>query len=399
MGLSGLTKKPKNRRPKRHQPVQIHVGFLSIIFTLVLLFTVNSCITVFSKNKGTQYTQPKLIEHRGVWIRPPKDINEIPKILDDLTTARFTMAFVETFYHGFTIYPSRVFPQRPEYIGKNVLQTFINEAKKRDLEIHCWLEIFYWRPSPETDNPQTPLLDEHPDWLDLDINGITTEKFESNHYFVNPSVPAVQQKLKELVAELCSTYAIAGINLDYIRYAAGTSQFGYNAYALDKFKRLYAYDPRTIDRTKDTVKWLEWSRFREQQVTDVVAMINQEIKQKNKSVKLSAAVFPDYYKNRFHDSRLQDWATWCQEGYLDFLTPMCYRYSLDGIQEEIKISQSNSGVVPVYPGLAVRAGTKHPELTQQIQLARDMGCNGVVVFCYSWMTTFPNIFIDLGNMK
>jgi uncharacterized lipoprotein YddW (UPF0748 family) len=339
------------------------------------------------------------IEHRGVWIRPPSDINEIPKILDDLTTARFNMAFVETFYHGFTIYPSKVFPQRPEFKGKDILQTFINEAKKRNIEVHCWLEVFYWRPTPETNNPQTPILDKHPEWLDLDINGKTTEGFESKHYFVNPAVPSVRQQLRALVQEIVRNYDIAGINLDYIRYAAGNSEFGYNQHAIGKFKAIYGYDPKTINPKQDEVKWLEWSKFREQQVTEVVRLISDEINRSKQKIKLSAAVFPEYYQNRYQDSRLQDWATWCKKGSLDFLTPMCYSYSLDGIKSEIETSKSYAGQVPVYPGLAAMAGTKHPELTQQIQISRDAGCNGQVIFCYSWLTTFPSVFAELGNLK
>jgi uncharacterized lipoprotein YddW (UPF0748 family) len=336
-------------------------------------------------------------ETRGIWIRLPNDEPELDRILDDLSRAKFNAAFIETFYHGYTIYPSSVFPERPELNKKDLLKLFIDKAHRRNIQVHCWIEVLYWRPTPDTNFPQTPILAEHPEWLDLDINGKTTEGFESKHYLVNPAVPEVQQQITGLVNELCTKYQIDGINLDYIRYAAGNTEFGYNAYALDKFKRLYHFDPKTIDPKKDQDKWRQWSQFREQQVTELVALISQTVKQSKKPVKLSAAVFPEYYQNRYTDSRLQDWSTWCNQSYLDFLTPMCYSSSLEGIKKEISISQSSAGKVPVYPGLAVLAGSNHPELAKQIQVSRDMGCKGEIVFCYSWMTTFPKIFQELGE--
>lgn len=389
MRLPRLTIERKNGR------TYICFPWLSLLIFLIMVL--NGYTAGLKQPARVKINQHLPIENRGIWIRLPNDEKEINRILDDLEQARFNMAFIETFYHGFTIYPSSVFPERPELAGKDLLKLFINKAHRRNIQVHCWLEVLYWRPTIDTNFPQTPILTEHPDWLDLDINGKTTEGFESKHYFINPAIPAVQQKIAALIKELCNHYPIDGINLDYIRYAAGTSEFGYNPYALNKFKRLYGYDPKSIDSKKDAEKWNQWSKFREQQVTDLVALLSQEVKQSKKPIKLSAAIFPEYYQNRYADSRLQDWATWCNQRYLDFLTPMCYNYSLEEIRKEISISQLNADKVPVYPGLAVLAGTKHPELAQQIQVVRNIRCQGEVIFCYSWLTTIPNIFNELGK--
>lgn len=371
-----------------------------IIFLCTAYLCINLIVGYCFSQSTDKKTNPYLVsEKRGIWIRPPAEVDkkEIKKILDDLQTAGFNMVFLETFYHGFTIYPSKIFPQRPEYRGKDILQLFLNEAKKRNIELHCWLEVFYWRPTPETNFPQTPVLDENPDWLDLNINGLTTEKFENLHYFVNPSVPAVREKLVNLVKELCEKYKINGINLDYIRYAEGTTEFGYHSYAIEKFKKEAGFDPRSIDPKKNPVQWEQWCKFRERQVTEVVELISKTVKQCNKKISVSAAVFPGYYKKRYGDSRLQDWATWCEKGYLDFLTPMCYSYTLPNIKSEIELSKSYAKTVPVYPGLAAKADTPHPDLIQQIKLTRALTCPGYVVFCYSWITTFPNIFEKLSK--
>ncbi|MFB3895707.1 MAG: glycoside hydrolase family 10 protein [bacterium] len=357
--------------------------------------------SIFGCLYGTTQIHPALStqELRGIWIRLPNNEPEIDRILDDISRAKFNAAFIETFYHGYTIYPSSVFPERPELDKQDLLNLFIKKAHQRHIQVHCWIEVFYWRPTPDTNFPQTPVLDKHPEWLDLDINGKTTEGFESKHYLVNPSVPGVRQKIIELVQELCTKYPIDGINLDYIRYAAGNTEFGYNPYAIDKFKKRYGYDPKSINSKTEPDKWQTWAMFREQQVTELVALIAKTVKQSKKPVKLSAAVFPDYYQHRYTDSRLQDWATWCETRYLDFLTPMCYSPSIEGIKKEISVSQSGSGQVPVYPGLAGLAGSNHPALPLQIQAAREIGCKGEVIFCYSWMTTMPNIFTEIGNLK
>ena len=106
------------------------------------IYTVAFCLIVFFSSIFSASGQT-VVEARGLWLRPPKDISAIPEMLDQIQRAGFNLVFVETFYHGFTLYPNAIVPPRPEYGKTDVLQIFLTEGHKRNLQIHAWVEVFY----------------------------------------------------------------------------------------------------------------------------------------------------------------------------------------------------------------------------------------------------------------
>ena len=199
-------------------------------------------------------------EFRGVWVRPPANQDDIIKLLDDVQKAHFNVIFLETFYNGFTIYPGKVFAQRPELKGKDYLKFFITEAHKRNLEVHCWYHTFFWRYG----DFGSAFLKENPDWLDKSYNGKGTRDFEKGYDFVNPAIPEVREKLQKLTLEILKNYQVDGIHLDYLRYAANGDKFGfgYNEYAVKKFQRKYDINPRILDPVSTPDAWVLWTKFR-----------------------------------------------------------------------------------------------------------------------------------------
>ncbi|MBQ3641400.1 family 10 glycosylhydrolase, partial [bacterium] len=89
-------------------------------------------------------------ELKGIWLRPVEDSpSEIEKTLDRIHSAGITDVFLETYFHGKTIYPSEylkkcgVISQREEFTGFDPLEVWVKEAHKRGIKIHIWFESFY----------------------------------------------------------------------------------------------------------------------------------------------------------------------------------------------------------------------------------------------------------------
>jgi uncharacterized lipoprotein YddW (UPF0748 family) len=362
---------------------------------LVLLL---SCAICYA---GVAYG-PEGREARGVWLRPPADPSKIPALLDTLTTAGFNMVFVETFYHGFTLYPGSIVPPRPEYGDTDVLGIFVKEGHKRGLQVHAWVEVFYWQVDTEKypKLPRTPLFDQHPEWRFLLRDGQDTGASETAHIFANPAHPEVRRFLLNYFKELITRYDLDGLDLDYIRYPAGAMDAGYDDFSRKKFSSETGIDPMNIDRAKQPDAWKKWVEWRENQVTEFVKQVARMVRQTKPQILLSADVFGSYYDVRMGDFHFQDWAAWTKENLLDVIIPMAYGPTLDSIKDDILKVRDKAGTsVMLIPGLAISTIVKdayrspsHPPIAEQISLVRNLGFGGECIFCYDWIVESPEGF-------
>lgn len=332
--------------------------------------------------------------HLGVWLRPEASETSMVAQLDDIAKAGFTDVYLETFYHGFVIYPSRLVPQRPEMKGTDYLGLYVREAKKRGLRVHAWLETFYWEVDTQAypQFPRTPLLDKHPEWRLLLRDGSPTCKAESAHNFANPAHPEVRKLVADMIEEIIRRYEVVGVNLDYIRYPAGEMDAGYDDYTRNLYRKKYGVDPLTIERATTSSAWRHWVWFREEQVLEMARMARERVKKAKPNVTVSAAIFPSPESDRYKSTKFQNWREMVRRGYVDEIIPMAYASSLEGVQEEVMTVLNAlppmSGV-KVIPALAVQkrtydvyGGVAHPPIAQQAQIVGELGLPGFSVFCY-----------------
>lgn len=336
-------------------------------------------------------------DHMGVWLRPEASMTSVTAQLDDIAKAGFTDVYLETFYHGFVIFPSRFVPQRPEMKGKDYLALYIREARKRGLRIHAWLETFYWEVDTQAfpQFPRTPLFEKHPEWRLLLRDGSPTAKAEYAHNFANPAHPEVRQLVANLIKEIVSHYEVAGVNLDYVRYPDGKWDAGYDAYTRRVYKSKFGVDPMTIERVTTSAAWRRWVWFREAQVLEMVRMAREAIKAERPNVKLSAAIFPSPERDRYVSTKFQNWREMLRRGYLDAIVPMAYAPTLAGVQSEVQTvldALPPMSPVEVLPALAVQkrttdlyGGPAHPRVAEQLRAVADLELPGFSVFCYSWI--------------
>ncbi len=337
-------------------------------------------------------------ELKGVWLRPTETTeDQIISTLDKLKADGFNNVFLETYFHGKTIFPSQIMNkygfniQNENFIGIDPLAIWIKEAHKRNIKVHIWFQSFYVGNKPPQYNP-TSILAVQPDWGNktkkfADIPGATKSASEHNGYFLDPANPEVQEFLKELIKEIITTYKPDGINLDYIRYPnanAGNDQnaWGFTEYARNDFKMLYGVDP--IELTTSDVLWYDWNQYRRNNVTNFVRKIGELGKEYNTYI--STVIFPDLASALA--TKQQDWRNWSINGYIDGFTPLFLTYDSKMLSSMMRdVMNVKSPDTDLYAGLFVTfMGGTSEDLIRQIYETRKMNVNGVILFDYAHTT-------------
>lgn len=350
-------------------------------------------------------------ELKGVWIRPTYFTNEeIIKVLNSLESAGIDNVFIETYYHGKTIFPSKTMEkygfikQYEDYVGFDPLSVWINEAHKRGIKVHIWFQTFYVGNKPPETNPEY-ILAKRPDWANYQKKNADSETIaysvsEHNGYFIDPANPEVQGFLYELLCEIITNYKPDGINLDYIRYPQSVSSnfsnydlsnWGYTPFARAEFKGMYGVDP--IELKPADALWSYWRFYRCSKVTNFVKKVSTLCRSNN--VLLTAVIFPN--RASALDTKLQDWKTWSINNFVDGFTPLfltCDDKTAINLMEEVL--RNKSAATKLYAGLFVTfMNGSTSDLIKQIHAARRYCLNGLILFDYAHMNdTYVNTLTE-----
>jgi len=359
-----------------------------------------SSLAILAADKALEHSVPySAQELKGVWVRPTETTPaQIIKTLDNLKKTGITDVYLETYYHGMTIYPSDVLlsygitNQRSEFKGFDPLKVWIDEAHARNMKLHIWFETFYIGNEYSPTNP-FDILNVYPAWRNktkarYDSDTPVASASEHNGYFIDPANPDVQAYLLAVMQEIITKYKPDGINLDYIRYPQSiaakytgydATNWGYTDYARQDFKCQYGIDP--IDIKCPSKEWEQWSRYRQDKVTEFVKKARELTCQYN--ITLSAVVFPD--RNRSLETKMQDWRTWSVHNYVDVFTPLILTCDRQTAVLLIKdIMQNTSARTKIYPGLFIPfMGGQPTDLLLQIHENRKLQNQGVVIFDYA----------------
>ena len=360
-------------------------------------------------------------ELKGIWIRPTyHNVDEITQVIDRLANAGINNIFIETYYHGQTIFPSRTMEeygfikQNPEYAGFDPLRTWITEAHKRGIRVHIWFESFYvGNKSPET-NPQY-ILAVKPQWANYQKKNIDSETIpysvsEHNGYFIDPANPEVQEFLYNLINEIILKYRPDGINLDYIRYPQSLSpnypgyamsNWGYTKAARAEFLRMYSVDP--VDIEASDPMWYNWSNYRMGKITQFVQQIS-ELCRSNR-IPLTAVIFPN--REMALSTKMQDWRTWSMNDLVDGFTPLfltCDDKTAMNLMSNV--IRNKTSKTKLYGGLFVTfMNGSNSDLIKQIHAARQCCLNGLIIFDYAHLkdnyieTLTESVFVPLNRFN
>lgn len=409
------------------------------------IVTLQSALENLNRRIWRSYVSFPATTIRGAWHRPVEtNAVAIGQTLDRLKDAGINNIFLETFFHGYTIFPSQTYAtyglptQNPKFAGTDILQAWVDEAHKRGMKVNVWFQTFYG--GTKAFMAPGPILTKHPEWANVQFSALVSDDIampvpipaasgpfntsdlahpllpapmlkgpkqpvastlENGGYFLDPANAQVQDFLLKLVDEITTRYNIDGFQLDYIRYPASfppdrysyrKTTWGYTDTARAQFKAQFGIDPVDIDpREAQTnaqmdAMWKAWKDFKVVQINKFVEKTSNLIHQKHPGIKVSAAVFPDVAGALVQKS--QDWATWSQRGWIDLYTPMTLTSANKVIERDVRtMRNATGGSVPIYAGLFGPFNDAPAELVlEQIDTAKRAGASGYVLFDTAHLT-------------
>lgn len=362
-----------------------------------------SALAIEAANQALKYSIPyDKNELKGIWIRPTETTQEeVSRAVQKIHSAGINEIFLETYYHGMTIFPSKTmeeygfYKQNPVFCDFDVLKAYIEEAHKRNIKVNIWFETFYIG-NKNPANYEQNILAVKPEWANVNKLNYESEtpvysKSEHNGYFLDPANPDVQMFLETLLTEIICDYKPDGINLDYVRYPQSimakysgyeNTNWGYTKYARNEFSEKYGVDP--IDLNKTDSLWLMWDKYRQDQISAFILRINEITK--HKDIKLTTVIFPDM--KRALETKQQDWSTWSLTNSLNGVTPLFLTTDAKTSRSMMReIVQNTLPSTKVYAGIFTTfMHGSDEDLLRQIHVARDEKTDGIILFDYAHLS-------------
>ena len=287
----------------------------------------------------TSYTG-KDAEVRAVWVATVGNIDigmhyseesyktEIITMLDRLEALNFNVMFFQTRPMNDAFYESDFAPWSRYIMGAegsdpgwDIFGFIIEEAHKRGIEVHAWLNPY--RVSTGTAAKQIQLDALHDDNFAKQNPELVIQDNDGK-LILNPGEPQVRAYIINVVNELMSKYDVDGVHFDDYFYSyGGTSD---------------AEDQATYDRTKLSGESLDdWRRRNvDTLIEDLHHSINTWNTNQDKTVEFGISPFGIWlsggefgsntspyalqsYKDQYADTR-----KWVMEGWLDYIMPQLY---------------------------------------------------------------------------
>lgn len=325
------------------------------------------------------------VESRAVWIRPKeKNLDEVVRNLDMLKSININTIYLDTFWSGYTIYPtsSKYTGQNPIYGGFDVLDAYIKEAHKRGMAVYAWTENFLIGTSDIFNGG--PIKKEKPEWLMVSRKGYnyTLDKYGIKYYYLNPAIPEARDFLSELYKEIASKYDIDGIQFDYIRFPNSndySNDFGYDDYTRNLFKQYAGVDPKYLNVNSDM--WQLWNYFRMNIVNTFVYSVISELRMIKPEIKIAADVWPNY--DTAPSDIFQDSKDWVVKNYINTLNPMSYYTTVTPVAMDLRNTMNfANGHSNIVLAIGTNVGTDKVTLLNQIESLRNNGASGIGLFEY-----------------
>ena len=192
--------------------------------------------------------------------------------------------------------------------------------------------------------------------------------------------PQVQDFMQSLVLEVVNKYDIDGIQGDD-RLPSMPVTGGYDNYTVDLYKQ--ENGGQAPPQLETDLAWINW---RTNKLTTFAGKLYNSVKAAKPNVIVSFA--PSIYPWG-KDNYLQDWPTWLDNGYCDYVIPQLYRYDILAYSQTLKAQINYVKKTPdrskLYGGVLIQTGSWNPTeeyLDGMISENRNNGIKGEVLFFY-----------------
>ncbi|WP_335964399.1 family 10 glycosylhydrolase [Galbibacter sp. PAP.153] len=318
---------------------------------ILILFFVASCksgyqTAYYNKASGIDITKKKpkiwqantpynIEEFRAAWVATVANINwpskpglsteeqkeEALSLLDFLVEHNYNAVIFQVRPQCDALYQSNIEPWSYYLTGKqgnppapfyDPLKFWVEEAHKRGLELHAWLNPYRAHHTSGGAISENSIVKTHPELVVELANGM---------WWMDPALEATKKHSLSVVEDIVKRYDIDGIHFDDYFYP-------YDSYNDGKDFP----DDKSWQQYKNSEGKLNRSDWRRKQVNDFIKIVYHAIKKEKPYVKFGLSPFGiwrpgspqsvtgyDQYNKLYADAKL-----WLNKGWIDYFTPQLY---------------------------------------------------------------------------
>jgi uncharacterized lipoprotein YddW (UPF0748 family) len=346
-----------------------------------------SCTTYETPPTVSPNPKPEVVKGiKGVWVTNVAStaLNSLANIKETVQTCKksaMTDIYVVVWNKGRTLYPSEIMnkefgiPIMESFAGRDPLLEMITEAHKEKIKVHAWFE--YGFSSSNTNIPGADvILDKYPAWAARDASKAILVS-SGGFKWMNGIHPDVQKFMTSLVLEVVKKYDVDGVQGDD-RLPAMPVKGGYDDYTVQLYKT--ENGGATPPANENTTAWIDW---RANKLSNYLGDLYKAVKAVKPNVIVSSApTVSPWGKTNY----LQDWPTWLDKKYCDYVIPQLYRYDIDGyeatLKSQIAAIKNSADKNKFYAGVLIQSGTWNASNDYVNQMVNKNRANGVGGDCF-----------------
>lgn len=260
-------------------------------------------------------------------IKAQKD--QMIRILDNLASVNINAVFFQVRSRCDAMYKSSYEPWSSDLVsergkdpGYDPLAFVVEEAHKRGIEVHAWMNPYrFSTASTYWDGQAGDYRETHPEW-------ILTYPVQDGKYnaIMNPALPEVRQRITDIVCEVVTNYDVDGVVFDDYFYAYGGTPADLDADAQQKYKPedMSLGDWRRENINKMVASVYNMIQKEKPYVTFGVSPFgiwttNNDVAQKEGIVLPQGITGGNMYEEIYCDP-----VAWLKEGTVDYISPQLY---------------------------------------------------------------------------
>lgn len=396
--LSASPKTPANDGARCHisiSPAMPQGSHRLLTLSAILALLLVSVAAALAENKPGKIGA--YVTFRDADLKSPPRLNAL---MQELSTSGvdFIIPFMAKHTSGTVNWDSAVAPK--ELIGDpTYMEKVVKSARAAGLKIHPAVGVV----TEGSENGPNALLQKNPTWA-FHYHG-------KRQGYMDPGNAEARRYEIALITELITKYDVDGLSLDYMRCP---NRIGYTDTGREYFLKHHKVDLAKIAGLDEKVEldteggrravsqmnaaarahpiWPGWHRWRTEQMNNFMRELAEAVRKAKPGLPISSYVWgARTYTGNYETC--QDWKTWIQKGWLDWINPSGYRYTDADFREAVV---SNRKLIPQgFPYyITIGVATSHGKLEsaddviRYLGIAAEEGVDGIIFFRWNSLQPF-----------